>query len=519
LFYRRGGEADYDSLALQPVPNPDQEASSTAFARIPGAMVGPRGIDYWIHVETAAGGSVTDPAQNAAAFPRRVQVEIDSLAAGRTYPDLKHHLVSFPAETDDTGITFALQDDLGNLEKSRWRMWAYDAADSRYVEATFETRLQTGRGYWLISRSRHTIDLEPASGRSTPTVPFEIRLEPGWNLIANPFSFPVAWSSADLVPADGLLEPPVGWVIESGYRYDVAVLEPFEGYWLRNLSLEAVSLRIPPLEAQAILDRPSLLSPPHASGWKLWIDVISFTARDRDNVAGTDPQARLEWDALDRSEPPMAPGNSLSLYFPHHEWVEKGGRYSRDMRPESGERHLWRFDVARTGDGPLPPEEIRLEFGGLEGLPENLPATLIDRTLGRTVDLHGKMDYRFLLGEREFVSEAQARFLLVVGDGLPPDFRVDAPAKTRLIQSTPNPFRESTVIRYDLSRGGVATVTVFDVRGRLLRVFERYHPEPGSYELLWNGRVTGGGSAPPGVYFCRLSTPGFSEMSRLVRIR
>lgn len=84
--------------------------------------------------------------------------------------------------------------------------------------------------------------------------------------------------------------------------------------------------------------------------------------------------------------------------------------------------------------------------------------------------------------------------------------RAEIPTALAIVDAAPNPFNPQTTIRFDLPRGGEASVTVHDVRGRLVRTLWRGHREAGRYEITWDGRDDLGTAAPSGVYLMRLVT-------------
>jgi hypothetical protein len=73
----------------------------------------------------------------------------------------------------------------------------------------------------------------------------------------------------------------------------------------------------------------------------------------------------------------------------------------------------------------------------------------------------------------------------------------------------PNPFNESTQIRYVVPADGLPVeVTIFDVAGRRTRNWQHASLPAGEYELVWNGTTDGGVRVASGVYFCRLEVGG-----------
>jgi hypothetical protein len=96
----------------------------------------------------------------------------------------------------------------------------------------------------------------------------------------------------------------------------------------------------------------------------------------------------------------------------------------------------------------------------------------------------------------------------------------EAPRAFALHPGAPNPFRNSTQIRYDLPSPVPVTLRVYNVAGRLVQELVRSSSQPaGSYEVIWDGRDAGGAGVGAGIYFVRLEAGQHSETTRVVRLR
>jgi hypothetical protein len=94
------------------------------------------------------------------------------------------------------------------------------------------------------------------------------------------------------------------------------------------------------------------------------------------------------------------------------------------------------------------------------------------------------------------------------------------PLAYALRQNAPNPFNPETVIRYDVAApGGRVTLTVYDVSGRLVRTLVDGAQTAGQHSVRWNGRNGAGVGVASGVYFCRMTAPGFVEQRKMVLLR
>ena len=88
-----------------------------------------------------------------------------------------------------------------------------------------------------------------------------------------------------------------------------------------------------------------------------------------------------------------------------------------------------------------------------------------------------------------------------------------------LLQNVPNPFNPSTTIRFDLPSSSRVTLVVYNVRGERVATLIDSHIAAGSREITWNGTADSGSRVASGIYFYRLTAPGFAETRKMVLLR
>jgi len=539
LNYRRGGNSEYTSipiLDIEPLP----------VATIPDSVVGPRGVEYWVEVQTST-SSLTDPPTNPSFSPRSIRVRVADLVEPDTHAGFQYRMVSVPLDfgIDFTGTLESLLSDQSAFgpypaerpELGQWRCFRGFPPEGNYLElpvgAPGDFRVEPGRGFWLISRDENWIATSPVAGTSTPTNgDFEITLAPGWNMVGHPFVFAVAW---DLVLVDG--QPPGAAAVEGPWFYDgtpyveATLLEPFAGYWIRNSTDPAqdLVLSIPPKASPEGLAevKDDDQRPSEDILWHMTIMAECAGVQDGTNRLGVITSASDTWDRYDRHEPPPTPERSLSLYFSHGSWRVQQGNYTVDYRsdPVSAEEGLcWRFDVAKNFAAEGVGDEVVLNVDGIESLPAGTKAVLVDNHLGSTTDLLQSNNYRYFCGYREYVqSDAEARFQLLVGSEEYVSSRTQEglglPSRMALLQNRPNPFNPATVIRYDIAQPGQVRLRVYDLSGALVRkILNEFH-DIGRYETVWRGYDDSGRQVSSGVYFYRLESSDFVDTKRMTLIR
>jgi hypothetical protein len=81
----------------------------------------------------------------------------------------------------------------------------------------------------------------------------------------------------------------------------------------------------------------------------------------------------------------------------------------------------------------------------------------------------------------------------------------------RLLQNKPNPFHNSTLISYSLPAISGATLSIYDITGRLVETLVDETQQPGIHQVRWNRKEN-----PSGVYFYRLSAGEFVSTKKMV---
>jgi hypothetical protein len=91
-------------------------------------------------------------------------------------------------------------------------------------------------------------------------------------------------------------------------------------------------------------------------------------------------------------------------------------------------------------------------------------------------------------------------------------------ATTTLLPNLPNPFGETTTVRYSLAQPSDASISVYDVGGRLVRRLVEGLRPAGAQTIIWDGRDDNGRSTAAGIYFIRLRSAGHEESRRILRL-
>lgn len=104
------------------------------------------------------------------------------------------------------------------------------------------------------------------------------------------------------------------------------------------------------------------------------------------------------------------------------------------------------------------------------------------------------------------------RYVTPVRDGT-------APRVTALGLNVPNPFNPRTEISFDLVRPGQTRLSIFDVRGMLVRRLLDENLQAGSHTAVWDGKNGSGRAVSSGTYLYRLESGPEVQVRKMLLIR
>ncbi|MBM3318148.1 MAG: hypothetical protein FJY75_09910 [Candidatus Eisenbacteria bacterium] len=522
LHFRPAGRPDFESLPMQSSP----EGSWTAV--VPPEAVHLRGLEYYL--EARADGRLSFlPARDAQERPLRQVVQVidfDGDGALRLAAGMGR-LTCLPALLEDGSPPALFADDLGE-PGSQWRCARWSPDDRRYREigdAGLEP-FSPGRAFWLLSERERAIDFSGATVYPPDDQGYVVPLAPGWNMVGNPFAYPLALDDALLRAGGQTLSPAEAaearWIeLQPLHAYDgrqyvegSRTLPPWEGFFVANLNEAPVDLILPAREA-GLWPRPSppAAIPSAAPDW-----LLDLTARLGESgparlQVGTAESAAEGWDAYDRLVPPPALGQRLLARSVDTNLPPGLQRLQRDLRPAAEEGRAWTVELIAGAAGSL---QLAWEWSGQ--LPEGQVARLIDLQLGIWVECPPSGVYETSAG-----AAGPFEFLIAVGtpEWTEEEFDFAAPAGEHFASQALGGSLHcgETYLRLVLRQPESVGLKAYDANGRLIRTLLDRTLPAGVHLLRWDGRTDQGSPAPAGVYFMRLTGAGREEVMRSVLVR
>jgi hypothetical protein len=98
------------------------------------------------------------------------------------------------------------------------------------------------------------------------------------------------------------------------------------------------------------------------------------------------------------------------------------------------------------------------------------------------------------------------------------------PDKFYLHQNYPNPFKNNTTINYALAKKSRVEISVYNIKGQLVRRYKQGEQEAGFYNVVWDGKDNKGNQVGNGIYLFKIKADindggTFSKVRKILLIR
>ena len=357
-----------------------------------------------------------------------------------------------------------------------------------------------------------------------------VTLYPGWNLIGQPFPYPIAWRSV-LEANPGL--PVKGLWVEREQLQLTDIWDAWEGAWVYLASGTGRSMLIPALDAQTGITQvtteevvpwftqPADFGMPTALKTADCLLRITAESEERhvtDVILGWHQNATGGYDMFDIPSPP-SPDSLLIFRHRSPQNADAGPQLSVDIRePSSGD--LWYLEVLSRVNMP-----VTLRFDWIVPPPPSVGAELVDLMAGDSLNIPITGMYYSLQDVAVFPIRDMA---VVLGDNA---FRQAieeeeqlTPGHLCLFPSYPNPFNSETTISYSIpssqdENGGHMRLIIYNMLGQHVRTLFSGPIESGIHTVSWNARNDNGRVLSSGVYFVELTYGSTRQLQRLIYLR
>lgn len=93
------------------------------------------------------------------------------------------------------------------------------------------------------------------------------------------------------------------------------------------------------------------------------------------------------------------------------------------------------------------------------------------------------------------------------------------PQQVKLFPNYPNPFNDTTVIRYTLPTQALLRIAIYSIKGQLVKELINQIQGGGEYHVTWDGTNQYGKEVSSGIYFCQLKTDKAIQATKLLYLK
>jgi len=83
----------------------------------------------------------------------------------------------------------------------------------------------------------------------------------------------------------------------------------------------------------------------------------------------------------------------------------------------------------------------------------------------------------------------------------------------------PNPFNPSTTIKYTIPTYEKMKLSIYNIKGQLIKTLIDETQIAGEHSIIWNGRNESNQSVSSGIYFYKMETKNISEIKKCVLLK
>lgn len=343
-------------------------------------------------------------------FSRASMSPVPNLRFGKRPQDFQ--LISVPHTLTNSTVKSVFSD-LGSADAKKWRLFGYSGADVKEITEG-SALINQGTSYWLIVREATNIN--PGEGHTTivtDQIPFKLKLRVGWNMIGNPFNFPISWNSVLSLNGNPTGVGTLRFFQDGAYTTN-DTFKPYQGAFVNNASGDTLTLNIPArgtsgngrvaAPVSVSLDQPSWLMNLKVSDGTLTNELIGF---------GMQPNALVGRDRFDEGPIPTPEGlntfNFLLRKQFHRDIVPTAKEFSWSATVSSAQGVTIEWDKQFE----LPPDrQLVAEIDGMAGIVD------MRKTSSLYVP-HGHHVVRFHLGGDRYIATNTKSDTWILGDPSP----------------------------------------------------------------------------------------------------
>ncbi len=428
-------------------------------------------------------------------------------------------LVGFPWTFANNNLNVIL----GLSSPADYTAYDWDAGVQAYA---ITTQAKRGIGQWIVANADfpNTVYTGASAPNDAVEGGFLTRLRRGWNLMANPYPYPLPLGQLRGIRSDRQTEV-LTWAEMTGqglrnvvFSYDLTLgdyvftsdplfmLPPGEGHWVFLSIPDGIFMDIlwPPVYQPGLPGSPRVQGNPwnvSPDRWRLQIVARGKGVTDTSNYIGI-VSDRAEAQKLSFPEPPSVPGalGRLALVKRDTSGVEM--RWAQDIR-EKANRHVFTVEFSAFAEGTY-----TIAWPNIREVPRNVRLRFVDPQAGQARDMRTSSGYTFTMAE-----PGVRRFEIILESGGVASRPVIGNV---VVSSSGRSVNSAITIQYSLNTSAEVTVRILSLGGQpIATLVQGQSANPGVSTVSWSKRTDSGRAVAPGNYIVEI----VAESSEGQRVR
>jgi hypothetical protein len=385
-----------------------------------------------------------------------------------------------------------------------WNAYAEIGSNSNGLSNTVEVsrnssafNLRPGRGFWILAKRNWVVNASFPAVPLTNQDSYRIPLNPGWNIIGNPFDRPVTWSAVKQLNA--ITDPIHSY---EGLWAEPPVMQVNTGYYFFNRGNRA-ELEIP-YQAQTQTTNSSgieLSDHHHEHNSIISIDLLQGQFMLGSAKLHYSNDATPGYDLHDHIAPPGRFNSAnITLYNDDiHPQISRWATLSHPLTDGVVTEKVI-IDLSESGEYTLRISELKPDHD----------AFLFEPASGRA--LRFASDGTLAI----FLQKGSHTFDWVVGstNDLEQHSKSQLPLHFQLYDSYPNPFNPTTNINVALPYESPVRIQIFDITGRRVAVVLDRILTAGYHQIVWDAS-----RLASGVYIVEMRAGSFRSTGKVSLVK
>lgn len=420
----------------------------------------------------------------------------DSDSNGENWDSFDYRLVGLP------GNNTLPVNELFNGEYGRdWKVYKDNGNEEDFlVEHSDDNPLAftAGQGYWVLSKKPVSIEETIPSVSISKNDTYSITLNPGWNIISNPFKRAADWNQIQTF--NGLNTTLFDY---EGSFSEAKKMIPFSAYYVYNDRDNKFELEIP----YTSLDKRGSVRNKSQGKISISKEIALTIENEERNIQSAIHIVYPDNDSLRQKAYRYYPPMKLSKFGVSFLKEKNEGRtkfYHKVGDVYQQDRKHYQVVVKSNKR-----QHIHWK-AHIKGLDESAGVLVVDPKEGRMQILQQDEAYSYMaeVGQKTFdIYVGSLNELDEIRDNL-------IPAEFTLKQNYPNPFNPTTTIRFGLQKKGDVQLEVFDILGRKVQTLIDEKRSAGWHNITFDAQ-----NLASGTYFYRLIIGQKVQTHKMVLIK